>query len=138
MGRDRQMRRGVTARSSLLAFKGTWSFSEKGKNCILTRDKLNKRVFRLSGITGYEINNEAPLQPQDLARCPERRCDQARGSSRLEKVRGAGPYPRDDELPGVLVVGVNPLPQQGDEAHQVKLVALRHDVLWIEGAGAAE
>lgn len=46
----------------------------------------------------------------------------------------AGPYPGDDELPGVLVVGVNPLPQQGDEAHQVKLVALRHDVLWAKGA----
>lgn len=55
MGRGRQARRGVTARSSLLAFKGNWSFSEKGKNCILTRDKLNKRVFRLSGVTGYVI-----------------------------------------------------------------------------------
>lgn len=38
-------------------------------------------------------------------------------------------YPGYDELPGVLVVGVNPLAQQRDEAHQVKLVALRHDVL---------
>lgn len=38
-------------------------------------------------------------------------------------------YPGYDELPGVLVVGVNPLSQQRDEAHQVKLVALRHNVL---------
>lgn len=38
-------------------------------------------------------------------------------------------YPGYDELPGVLVVGVNPLTQQRDEAHQVELVALRHDVL---------
>ena len=43
-----------------------------------------------------------------------------------------GPYPGDDELSGVLVVGVNPLPQKGDEAHQVKLAAFCHKVLWIE------
>lgn len=38
-------------------------------------------------------------------------------------------HPGDDELPGMLVVGVNPLPQQRDEAHQVKAAALGHNVL---------
>lgn len=50
-----------------------------------------------------------------------------------ERVSGGQTYPGDDELPGVLVVGVNPLPQQGDEAHQVELVALCHDVLGVKG-----
>lgn len=40
-----------------------------------------------------------------------------------------GTYPGYDELAGILVVGVNPLTQQWDEAYQVKLVALCHDVL---------
>lgn len=42
-------------------------------------------------------------------------------------------YPGDDELTGVLVVGVDPLPKKGDEAHQVELAAFCHNVLWIEG-----
>lgn len=44
-------------------------------------------------------------------------------------------YPGYDELSGILVVGVNPLPQQWDEAYQVKLVALCHDVLQSPSRG---
>lgn len=44
-----------------------------------------------------------------------------------------GPYPGDDELPGILVIGVNPLSKKGDETHQVKLAAFCHNVLWMEG-----
>lgn len=79
--------------------------------------------------------------PRSQRKCPgepESRPHSTRGSLQLEKeCRGAGPYPGDDELPGVLVVGINPLPQQGDEAHQVELVALCHDVLWVKGMRAA-
>lgn len=79
--------------------------------------------------------------PRSHRKCPgepESRPHSTRGSLQLEKeCRGAGPYPGDDELPGVLVVGINPLPQQGDEAHQVELVALCHDVLWVKGMRAA-
>lgn len=67
-----------------------------------------------------------PLQPQELPRC-------AREQILLNyRFVPAGPYPGDDELPGILVVGVNSLPQQGDEAHQVKLVTFRHNVLWVK------
>lgn len=58
---------------------------------------------------------------------------QRAGSRAARNSIRARSYPGDDELPGVLVVGVNPLPQQGDEAHQVKLVALCHDVLGVKG-----
>lgn len=44
-------------------------------------------------------------------------------------------YPGYDELAGVLVVGVNPLTQQRDEAYQVKLVALCHDILQSPSRG---
>lgn len=50
----------------------------------------------------------------------------------LDRQARMGPlrtYPRYDELAGILVVGVNPLAQQWDEAYQVKLIALCHDVL---------
>lgn len=54
----------------------------------------------------------------------------------LTGTRGAvHTYPGYDELPGILVVGINPLAQQWDEAYQVKLVALCHNVLQSPSRG---
>lgn len=96
--------------------------------------ELNEGVFRLSGVIGFRGLTVRLLCSRRI--CPGCVREQLSLNQRLvtagESV-GPGPHPGDDELPGILVVGVNPLPQQGNEAHQVKLVALRHDVLRIKG-----
>lgn len=93
--------------------------------------ELNICIFRVTGFRGITMRLLCSHRI-----CPGRVREQLSVKQRLVKAGesvGPSPHPGDDELPGVLVVGVNPLPQQGNEAHQVKLVALCHNVLSIKG-----
>lgn len=106
--RTDKTRSGVNVRSSTIGFRGKSRFPRKRQEWALEVE-LNKCVFRLSAVTGYQ-RDDASLQPQDLPRvCQRADMTKPEVHHSWSKCCGASPYPGDDELPGVLVVGVNSL-----------------------------